>query len=284
MSGNAEEADRIAREALYYDKESDYFDPATALVDESFQAVTAVANQHILSEFGDVRGKRILDYGCGVSEGGVYLAKLGANVVGMDVSNRQLANAQQLATHHGVTIETRLVTGSRIPADDNEFDLVYGNGVLHHVPLNSAVPELARILKADGKGCFIEPLPYNPLIKVYRALATRNRTEDEQPLTWKDVENLGKHFSEVTHREMWLTTQSVFLKFFLVDRVHPNTERYWKKIFTDAQRLRWFFSPLKKIDDTMLEALPYLRRFCWVTVITALFPRKTQSVDIPPSA
>ncbi|MDZ4696753.1 MAG: class I SAM-dependent methyltransferase [Deltaproteobacteria bacterium] len=284
MSENSTEADRISREARYYDKESDHFDPATTLVDESFQAPTAVANQHILSEFGDIRGKRILDYGCGVSEGGVYLAKLGARVVGMDVSPGQLANAQQLAARHDVKIETRLVTESRIPADDNEFDLIYGNGVLHHVPLESAVPELARILKAEGKGCFIEPLPYNPLIKVYRALATRNRTDDERPLAWSDVENLKKYFSEVRHREMWLTTQSVFLKFFLVDRVHPNTERYWKKIFTDAERLEWFFSPLKKADDLILEALPFLRRFCWVTVITTSLPKKIPLANIDPPA
>ncbi len=274
MSTEALPADRIAREAHYHDQEADNFDPATTLVDESFTAITAVANQHILAEFGDLKGKRVLDYGCGASEGGVYLAKLGAQVVGMDVSSGQLANAHKLAAHHGVEIETRLVEGARIPAADDEFDLVYGNGVLHHVPLDSAVPELARVLKSTGKGCFIEPLPYNPLISVYRKLATKTRTEDERPLSWQDIEDLKKHFGDVSHRELWLTTQSVFLKFFLVDRVHPNTERYWKKIFTDAARVGWFFDPLKKVDDLLLQAVPLLRKLCWITVITTSLPKK----------
>jgi hypothetical protein len=216
-----------------------------------------------------------LDYGCGAAEGGVYLAKLGATVVGMDVSPGQLDNAKKLAAHHGVKIETRLVQTDRLPADDNEFDLVYGNGVLHHVPLHLAYPELARVMTANGTGCFIEPLPYNPVIDVYRKMATKVRTVDEQPLSLQDVERLGEHFHEVDHKEFWLSTLLVFLKFFLVDRVHPNDERYWKKIFTDAASVAWLFGPLQKLDEQLMTYVPALRRLCWITVITASRPRKS---------
>jgi SAM-dependent methyltransferase len=273
MSSSDAETRRRQNESEFHDRWAAALNPADTLVDETFTAITAIDNQHILAQFGDVRGKRILDYGCGTAEGGVYLAKLGANVVGIDVSPGMLEAARGLAKFHGVELETRAVTSDFIPADDNEFDLIYGNGVLHHVNLNSAIPELARILRPAGKACFLEPLPYNPIINVYRRLAHEVRTVDEKPLTFSDIERFRSHFDEVSHHEFWLTTLSVFLKFYLIDRVDPNKERYWKKIYTDAARVASFFGPLKKIDERLLDLVPALGRLCWVTVITVAKPK-----------
>jgi SAM-dependent methyltransferase len=274
MGSPASEARRRQNESEFHDAWAAGINPAETLVDETFTAVTAVDNQYILAEFGDVRGKRILDYGCGSAEGGVYLAKQGAEVVAVDVSPGMLAAANALARHHGVRIETRAVTSDAIPASNDEFDLIYGNGVLHHVNLDFAIPELARILKPTGKGCFIEPLPYNPIINVYRKLAHEVRTVDEKPLTFGDIARFESHFASVAHHEFWLTTLSVFLKFFLVDRVNPNKERYWKKIFTDSEKVASFFSPLKRLDERLLAAVPGLGRLCWETVLTIAQPRR----------
>lgn len=267
-------ASRIRNEAEFHDRWASELDVQSVLVDESFTAITALENQHILAQFGDVKGKRVLDYGCGSAEGGVYLAKLGASVVGMDVSEGMLAAARRLANHHGVEIETRCVTSDVIPAANDEFDLIYGNGVLHHAPLDTAIPELARVMKPGGTGCFLEPLPYNPLINVYRRIAKEVRTADERPLSFGDIEGFRRHFGEVSHREFWLTTLAVFLKFFAIDRVNPNKERYWKKIYTDEDKLRGFFPPLRSFDDWVLSRLPALGRLCWTTVITLRKPNK----------
>ena len=272
MASESTESDRIKREAEFHDRIAGDIDVKDILVDETFTAPTAVENRFILSEFGDVRGKKILDYGCGSADGGIYLEKLGANVVGVDVSEKMLESAKVLAREHGASLETRVVKGSSIPAADAEFDLIYGNGVLHHVPLDSAMPELARVLKPEGKGCFIEPLPYNPVINVYRRIADKVRTVDEKPLHVRDLDRFHEHFGEVRHREFWLTTLSVFLKFYLVDRVHPNEERYWKKIYKDTQNFGWMFDPLRRLDDSLLSAVPALGRMCWNTVLTVARP------------
>jgi SAM-dependent methyltransferase len=265
-------SERRRREAEFHDQWASEIDPGSTLVDESFTSVTAVENQFIVESFGDLRGKRVLDYGCGAAEGGIYFAKLGAEVVGVDVSPGMLQAAERLAAHHDVSIETRRVESDRIPGEDAEFDFIYGNGVLHHVELDKARPELARILKPSGKACFIEPLTYNPVIEVYRRMASTVRTDDERPLKFPDIERFHDYFGSVEHREFWLLTLSVFLKFFLVDRAHPAKERYWKKIYTDAERVRWFFEPLRRTDDKLLRALPPLRRLCWNTVITLAEP------------
>ena len=56
--------------------------------------------------------------------------------------------------------------------------------------------------------------------------------------------------------------------------MHPNEERYWKKIFTDASKIERWFRPLKRMDDLLLARIPPLRRLCWLTVITLGEPRK----------
>ena len=206
---------------------------------------------------------------------GCILAKQGAQVVAADVSPGMLDLAQRLAKRHGVAIETRLVDGIRVPADDAEFDRIYGNGVLHHVPHDTAIPELARILRPTGIGCFIEPLPYNPVINVYRKVAKEVRTPDEVPISFKQIKEFGRSFAAVSHREFWLTSLSVFLKFYLWDRVNPNRERYWKKIYTDAAKIEPWFKHLKKIDQTLLSLVPALGRYCWNTVISLSQPKKT---------
>jgi SAM-dependent methyltransferase len=274
MSSPEAEALRRQNESEFHDRWASEINPGETLVDETFTSITAIENQHILSQFGDVRGKRVLDYGCGSAEGGIYLAKQGAKVVGIDVSAGMLDAARRLAGHHGVEIETRQVVSDLIPAADDEFDLIYGNGVLHHVSLGVAIPELARVMKRDGKGCFIEPLPYNPVINVYRRIAKEVRTPDEKPLRFGDIDRFKGSFSDVSHREFWLTTLSVFLKFYLIDRADPNRERYWKKIYTDNEKLQPFFGPLRDLDTRLLSLIPPLRRLCWNTVITVSGPRR----------
>jgi SAM-dependent methyltransferase len=266
---------RRKREAEHHDRAAEGTNFAEVLVDETFTAVTAQENQYILSRFGDVKGRTILDFGCGLAEGGVYFAKLGARVVAMDVSEGQLEGARKLAAYHGVEIETRLVQGDRLPAADSEFDCVYGSGVLHHVPHDTAIPELARVIKPGGLGCFLEPLPYNPAINVYRKIASAVRTPDERPLSMEDIERFGRCFGLVEHREFWLSTLLVFFKFLLWDRANPNKERYWKKIYTDAPSLEPMVRPLRKLDDALLERFPLLGRMCWTTVITLSKPLKS---------
>lgn len=266
--------ERRRKEAEFHDKWAAEVDVRSLLVDETFTAPTAVENKHILEQFGDIRNLRVLDYGCGMAEGGVYLAKQGANVVAIDVSPGMLENARRLAALHGVEIETRQVTGDSIPADTDEFDRIYGNGVLHHVPLETTIPELARVLKPSGVGCFLEPLPYNPVINVYRRIAKEVRTEDEKPISFREIELFKRSFGDVQHQEFWLTALVVFLKFYLVDRVNPNQERYWKKIFTDADKIAGLFEPLNAIDRRLMRWLPPLGRLCWNTVLTVRRPLK----------
>src|SRR5260370_26226929 len=88
------------------------------------------------------------------------------------------------------------------------------------------------------------------------------RSEDEAPLRRKDVLVYDELFSFVERRFFWLTTLTVFLKFFLVDRVHPSKERYWRRIITEEPRLKSWYLPLDRLDRVLLSLVPALGWLC----------------------
>ena len=60
---------------------------------------------------------------------------------------------------------------------------------------------MKRALKPGGMFFSYDPLAYNPLINVYRRMATAVRTPDESPLRISDIKLARKYFSRVQHRE-----------------------------------------------------------------------------------
>jgi len=236
-------------------------------VRESFEACTAVENRFVLGQMGDLAGKKILDLGCGAGETSVYFALQGAKVYACDVSEDFLKVAHRLADRHGVKLETVQLDTGRIPYREESFDFVFGNGVLHHVDLGMTGLEVFRVLKSGGKAFFIEPLPYNPLIRVYRKMAAAVRTVDERPLSYRELKQIRPLFSSFEHREFWFLSLLIFLHFFFVRRWHPGKVRYWKKVIEAAGEYKKMFSTLKKADDFILDLLPFLKPLCWNTVL-----------------
>jgi len=105
------------------------------------------------------------------------------------------------------------------------------------------------------------------VISIYRLLAKTVRTKNEEPFSFRDFRYLKKLFPCVKHTEFWLATQLIFIYFFVVKRISPRKERYWKKVIADADGLAPAYKKLLKVDNFLLKRIPFLRRFCWNTVI-----------------
>ncbi|MFX1286438.1 MAG: class I SAM-dependent methyltransferase [Promethearchaeota archaeon] len=58
-----------------------------------------------LGLLGNVKGKRILELGCGGGQNSIVLAKWGAKVIGLDISEIQLECANILAKKEGVRVD-----------------------------------------------------------------------------------------------------------------------------------------------------------------------------------
>jgi SAM-dependent methyltransferase len=84
-----------------------------------------------LALLGDVRGKRLLDLGCGDGKELLEFARDGAEVVGIDNSPRQLAAAQRAAETLGLSCRLALADLLRLPDDllRGGFDVVFSSHV-----------------------------------------------------------------------------------------------------------------------------------------------------------
>jgi SAM-dependent methyltransferase len=106
--------------------------------------------------------RRILDYGCGDGTTlPILVSKFKTDdVLGVDASNASIA----LARKSIVTEKTSfLTTDEWIP--DGSRDLVYVNGVFHHIPpveRKESLLAIRRALKQDGFFAFWENNPWNP--------------------------------------------------------------------------------------------------------------------------
>jgi ubiquinone/menaquinone biosynthesis C-methylase UbiE len=98
-------------------------------------------------------GKRCLDAGCGGGRGSVFMARHGATeVVGVDLSAKNVATAMRRAAELGYN-NLHFHQGSVVKLDfeDQVFDVVWCNGVLHHSDHpDAALDEISRVLKVDG--------------------------------------------------------------------------------------------------------------------------------------
>jgi hypothetical protein len=124
-----------------------------------------------------------------------------------------------------------------------------------------------RLLVPEGLLVSWDPLAHNPVINVYRWIARAVRTPGEHPLRIEQLSLFKGCFREVRWKTFWCCSLLVFLRFFLWEWVSPSKVRYWKKIITDAERLRSFYLPLERIDTALLARFPLLERYCWNIVV-----------------
>ena len=105
--------------------------------------------------------RSVLDYGCGTGDTTVFLREcLGSeSIVGLDISERSLERAR--VKHGG---QARFFTFAEY-ADQGSTDVVYCNGVFHHIPIGEradAAGYIFRCLRPGGIFGLWENNPWNP--------------------------------------------------------------------------------------------------------------------------
>jgi len=96
----------------------------------------------------DLKGKLVLDVGCGMGRFAEVATAWGARVVGIDLSAAAEVAAKNLADREFVAFQADVFA---LPFAPDSFDLIYSMGVLHHTPdCEAAVKTLGKYLKPGG--------------------------------------------------------------------------------------------------------------------------------------
>ena len=155
--------------------------------------------------WGASRGSWRWIMGGGEGKETVELAARGLRPVSLDLSHRQLARARALirAQNPGAPVYFIQANAEELPFADGSFRVVYGKAILHHLDLDLAAGEITRVMRADGRAAFAEPLADHPLIGLGRRLTPRLRTRDERPLAADEMERFAERFRPARIRSLF---------------------------------------------------------------------------------
>jgi ubiquinone/menaquinone biosynthesis C-methylase UbiE len=203
-------------------------------------------------------GKTVIDFACGNGENGLFAAQLGADVTGIDISPEGIENANLNAKQAGVAdhCRFRVMDGENLLFEDNTFDVGVEYGALHHVDLDKALAELARVIKPGGAMICVEALRHNPFIHAYRRRTPHLRTawEVDHILGVESLDTVRKYFGRVEVRFFHLAVLAA-----VPFRRAP--------FFPALRRL------LERVDDTLL-SVPAIGKYGWIMVFVMSDPKK----------
>ena len=212
-----------------------------------YYSIEQKSRQMVLDWFKDnCKGKKVLDYCCGNGEDGRLIASYGANeVVGIDISEISIENCTILAQKEGYgnKISYSVRDAEDTQFEDNTFDVITEYGALHHLDLRKAFPELARILKPDGKMICNEAMAHNPAIHLYRKLTPHMRTEWEVAhiMRKKDFALAKRYFSHIDmHFFHLFTLLAVPFRRHAIFLTLLNTLEKIDAVVMKTPKLRWW--------------------------------------------
>jgi SAM-dependent methyltransferase len=137
--------------------------------------------------------KKCLDAGCGVGIHSIILSKLGVDVVGIDISERMIAKAEELAKNFGSTAKFETLDFLRMKDKfKDEFDLVIclGNTLPHLLNERDLLLALRNFHNALKKGglLIVQILNYDKIIQNEERIINIRDTKDKIFIRFYDFE------------------------------------------------------------------------------------------------
>ncbi len=103
------------------------------------------------ADFYTTKNKKVLEIGVGLGADHQCFAEAGANLYGIDLTERAIANTKKRLSLFNLSSVLTTGDAEKLAFQDNYFDIVYSWGVIHHSPNTPiAVNEIFRVLKPNG--------------------------------------------------------------------------------------------------------------------------------------
>lgn len=135
---------------------------------EGFKKGRSSLNDIELEQLGDVRGKRLLHLQCHFGQDTLSLARMGAEATGLDLSDRAIVAARQLADE--LNLSARFVISNVLEADQalagEQFDIIFTSyGVIGWLPdLKPWGQVIGKLLRPGGEFHLIE---FHPVVWMF---------------------------------------------------------------------------------------------------------------------
>lgn len=235
MTQHSEEQVRWSREAAFFDQEAEAamarvqpVNPAT------IKRYGELRRRRFSKEFrfrvmGSLKGKSVLDVGCGDGENAMNFAKLGARVTGIDISPKAIELARKRAAVNDVTSLTSFVCSplETVGFPERSFDVIWGDAVLHHLipDLENVMQRLVRWAKPGAMVIFAEPMNLSPWLRKLRLMLpiSTDATPDERPLEQSEVAIIRRHLPDLRMRHFSLLDR--LNRFVLKDYDYEGSSR-----------------------------------------------------------
>jgi ubiquinone/menaquinone biosynthesis C-methylase UbiE len=105
-----------------------------------------------LVPFMSFNGLRVLEVGCGAGYDAVAICAAGASYTGIDLAPQNISRTKAHLALFDLRGEILEADAEELPFADGSFDVVYSNGVMHHLPdMRRAFAEAHRVLRPGGE-------------------------------------------------------------------------------------------------------------------------------------
>jgi SAM-dependent methyltransferase len=163
-------------------------------------------SEYFFSLLGDVKGKNILDIGCGDAGGNaILLALRGAFVTGIDISEECITEARIRAAHHSVDGRTEFICSPvELLRKTRTFDIVIGQSIRRHVlsDLDATFSAICKMTTPGALCVLVEPVNLSPAwrrLRLMLPIPTRG-TADERPLETADLKIIQRYLPDFRMR------------------------------------------------------------------------------------
>lgn len=134
---------------------------------EGFISGTSSLNGIELNLLGDIKGKRVLHLQCHFGQDTISLSRLGAEVTGVDFSDKAIESARQIADRTGSNVRFICCDIYNLPKYlDEKFDIVFTSyGTIGWLPdMDKWAKIVSNYLKANGTFVFVE---FHPVVWMF---------------------------------------------------------------------------------------------------------------------
>ena len=182
-----------------------------------------------------LKNQTVLDMGCGSGRYALALAMTGAKTVhAIDLGEQSIRNAKEMAKRAKLkNTEFRVGSVLDLPYDDNAFDFVFSNGVLHHTTdMEKGIRELHRVLKPNGSA----------FLYLYA----------DGGLFWHSRREMRPIMQQIDQDYTMAVLNMIAMpknRFFFVDNWYVPIERHTTKPFLENYLRQVGFASLRKIQS-----------------------------------